>query len=154
MANIKINEAVFDVDKLLELPKGSFDVITLWHVLEHLPKLDQHITIFESLLKSEGKLIIAVPNFRSYDAKYYGTFWAAYDVPRHLWHFSKTSISRLVGKKNMILEKTLPMVFDAYYVSLLSEKFKNGFMNPIKAFWIASRSNLQARRSGEFSSLI
>jgi len=154
IANKKTNESVFKTEQLLNFKKQSFDVITLWHVLEHLPKLEDHVSVFKNLLKENGTLIIAVPNHKSYDAKYYKKFWAAFDVPRHLWHFNKTSISNLFGTKKMNVVKTLPMKFDAYYVSLLSEKYKSGFMNPLKAFWIGLRSNLKARHSGEFSSLI
>ncbi|WP_298901129.1 class I SAM-dependent methyltransferase [uncultured Psychroserpens sp.] len=154
IANKKTEDRVFDLDQLLKLKPHSFDVITLWHVLEHLPKLEDHIAIFESLLKPNGRLVIAVPNFKSYDALYYKNYWAAFDVPRHLWHFSKTAISKLVMLKNMKVIKTVPMIFDAFYVALLSEKYKNGSMNPVKAFWIGLRSNIKARRSREFSSLI
>lgn len=154
LANLKIENSVYSTDQLLKFQKCTFDVITLWHVLEHLHNLDDHIKKFKSLLTAEGVLIIAVPNYKSYDASYYKEFWAAYDVPRHLWHFSKNSISKLFAKHQMKVDKTLPMVFDAFYVSLLSEKYKSGFMNPIKAFWIGILSNLKAKRSGEYSSLI
>lgn len=154
IANKKTNNRVSEVDQLFKFEHQSFDVITLWHVLEHLPKLDEHISVFQRLLKPNGILIIAVPNFKSYDADYYKTFWAAYDVPRHLWHFSQTAISKLVAKENFKIVKSLPMTFDAFYVSLLSEKYKTGRMNPFKAFWIGWRSNVKAKRSGEYSSLI
>lgn len=154
IANKKTKNLVFETKQLLNFEKHSFDVITLWHVLEHLPKLEDHVAVFKKLLKENGTLIIAVPNHKSYDAKYYKNFWAAFDVPRHLWHFNKTSISILFGTKNMIVVNTLPMKFDAYYVSLLSEKYKSGFMNPIKAFSIGLRSNIKAKRSGESSSLV
>nr|WP_321233958.1 class I SAM-dependent methyltransferase [uncultured Psychroserpens sp.] len=154
IASHKVRGSVFDIDYLLKLESHSFDLITLWHVLEHLPKLENHIAIFESLLKPNGRLIIAVPNFKSYDASYYKNFWAAYDVPRHLWHFSQAAISNLVQQKNMTVDKIAPMTFDAYYVALLSEKYKKGLMNPLKAFWIGWKSNRMAKRSGEFSSLI
>ena len=154
IANQKTDNTVFDIEHLSKFEPHSFDVITLWHVLEHLPKLENHISVFESLLKPNGRLVIAVPNYKSYDAHYYKNFWAAFDVPRHLWHFSQTSISKLVQQKSMEIESTNPMTFDAYYVSLLSEKYKNGFMNPFKAFWIGLRSNSKAKRSSEYSSLI
>ncbi|WP_299332802.1 class I SAM-dependent methyltransferase [uncultured Psychroserpens sp.] len=154
IANTKTRDSVFNIEHLLKFELESFDVITLWHVLEHLPKLDEHISIFESLLKPNGRLVIAVPNYKSYDAIHYNQFWAAYDVPRHLWHFSQTAISKLIAKKDMEVEKTVPMVFDSYYVSLLSEKYKTGKMNPIKAIWTGWRSNIKARQSGEYSSLI
>ena len=154
IANSKTNNSVFEIEHLTELKANSFDVITLWHVLEHLPNLKMHTKLFKHLLKPNGTLVIAVPNFKSYDAKYYKNFWAAYDVPRHLWHFSKTSIKQLFKKEGLVLKKTLPMVFDAYYVSLLSEKYKSGFMNPIKAFWVGMRSNQKAKESKEYSSHI
>ena len=152
IANVKTNQNVFEINHLDNLKEHSFDVITLWHVLEHLPKLDTHIQLFRKLLKPNGLLIIAVPNYKSYDAAHYKEFWAAYDVPRHLWHFSRKSINKLFQKENFTLIKTIPLIFDAYYVSLLSEKFKTGYMNPLKAFWIGWRSNLKGNRSKEYSS--
>lgn len=154
IANQKTDDSVFDIDQLSKLQKKSFDVITLWHVLEHLPRLEEQIELFESLLKPHGRLIIAVPNYKSFDAQYYKNFWAAFDVPRHLWHFSQKSISNLVEQRRMEVVKTKPLIFDAYYVSLLSEKYRNGFLNPLKAFWVGWRSNFKAKHSGEYSSLI
>ena len=137
-----------------ELESHTFDVITMWHVLEHVPNLENQIKELKRLAKPNGTIIIAVPNFKSYDAKYYGKFWAAYDVPIHFWHFSKTAIKLLFEKEEIKLEKVLPMKFDSFYVSLLSEKYKNGKMNFIKAFWIGFISNWKAKRSLEFSSHI
>lgn len=154
IANKKTNNSVFDTEQLSKFPSKSFDVITLWHVLEHLPELDQHLSIFKNLLKPEGALIIAVPNYKSYDAGIYKEFWAAYDAPRHLWHFSQTSLKKLGAKVNMNLINTAPMKFDAFYVSLLSEKYKSGKMNYVEGFWNGWRSNMKAKRSGEYSSLI
>jgi 2-polyprenyl-3-methyl-5-hydroxy-6-metoxy-1,4-benzoquinol methylase len=154
IANYKTNNSVYDSDSFSKLENSSFDVITLWHVLEHIPNLKEHFSMFQKLLKPNGTLIIAVPNFKSYDAKFYKNFWAAFDVPRHLWHFSKTAISKLVSIENMQVVKTYPMVFDAYYVSLLSEKYKTGKMNPARAFLIGSLSNLKAVFSKEHSSVI
>lgn len=154
IANSKTNNSVFEIEHLNKLELNSFDVITLWHVLEHLPDLEMHTALFKSLLKPNGTLVIAVPNFKSYDAEHYKNFWAAYDVPRHLWHFSRTSILELFKRENIKLVKTLPMIFDAYYVSLLSEKYKSGKMNPFKAFYIGLKSNHKAKQSGEYSSHI
>ncbi len=154
IANIKTEHSVFEIEQLLKFEPSSFDTITLWHVLEHLPNLEDHISVFKKLLKPQGTLIIAVPNYKSYDAKYYKEFWAAFDVPRHLWHFNKTSISKLVLKFSMEVIKIKPMLFDAFYVSLLSEKYKHGKMNPIKGFWIGLLSNFKALKSKEASSLI
>lgn len=154
IANSKTNNSVFDISELNKLPDHSFDVISLWHVLEHLPNLEEYVSLFKRLLKPNGKLIIAVPNHKSYDASYYKEFWAAYDVPRHLWHFSQNSIKLLFSKFNMTVVKTLPMQFDSFYVSLLSERYKTGNQNFIKAFCIGLRSNLKAKRTSEYSSLI
>lgn len=154
IANTKTNNSVFDVDKLLEFDAASFNVITLWHVLEHLPNLEEQINILKKLLKPHGTLIIAVPNHKSYDAYYYNAYWAAYDVPRHLWHFDKKSISKLFDTVSMKVIKVKPMYFDAFYVSLLSEKFKSGKMNVIKGFWIGLLSNIKSLRTKEASSLI
>lgn len=154
IANKKTDDAVFDITHLQTLIPHSFDVITLWHVLEHLPNVEAHMTKFEGLLKPNGRLVIAVPNYNSYDANYYKSFWAAFDVPRHLWHFSQTAMSIIVARHSMKVEQTAPMIFDAYYVSLLSEKYKNGRMNPFKAFWVGWKSNWNARQSGEYSSMI
>lgn len=154
IANKKTNNSVYKTEHLLELKSNSFDVITLWHVLEHLPNLNEHISIFKKLLKPNGTLIIAVPNYKSYDANYYKNFWAAFDVPRHFWHFSQTSISKLISRENLKVVKTLPMKFDSYYVCLLSEKYKSGKMNVFNAFKTGLRSNLKAKQTGEYSSLI
>ena len=153
-ANKKTHNSVFNTNSLSQFETHSFDVITLWHVLEHLQDLDKYFAMFNTLLKPDGVLIIAVPNFKSYDAEVYKEFWAAYDVPRHLWHFSRKSIKELGAKVNMDVLETVPMKFDAYYVSLLSEKYKSGTMNVIKGIWNGWVSNWKARRSGEYSSLI
>ncbi|WP_438710628.1 class I SAM-dependent methyltransferase [Aquimarina muelleri] len=132
----------------------SFDVITMWHVLEHIPDVENQIKELKRLIKPNGYVIIAVPNFKSYDALHYKSFWAAYDVPRHLWHFSKTSIQKLFKEEGFSLEKVLPMKFDSFYVSLLSEKYKNGKMNFVKAFWVGLLSNTKAKQTKEYSSQI
>ncbi|MEW7289560.1 class I SAM-dependent methyltransferase [Aquimarina sp. 2304DJ70-9] len=132
----------------------QFDIITMWHVLEHISGLENQIKELNRLLKPGGHIVVAVPNFKSYDAQYYKSFWAAYDVPRHLWHFSKKAIRILFENEGLYLEKTLPMRFDSFYVSLLSEKYKTGKMNFFKAFWIGLRSNIKGRQTQEFSSHI
>jgi 2-polyprenyl-3-methyl-5-hydroxy-6-metoxy-1,4-benzoquinol methylase len=132
----------------------KFDIITMWHVLEHVPNLIEYIETIKVLLKDNGKLIVAVPNYKSYDATYFNNSWAAYDVPRHLWHFSQNSIHKLFTRFGMKIEKTIPMKFDAYYVSLLSEKYRKGKMNVLNSFWIGFKSNLKAKTTTEYSSLI
>jgi 2-polyprenyl-3-methyl-5-hydroxy-6-metoxy-1,4-benzoquinol methylase len=132
----------------------KFDIITLWHVLEHVENLSEFISQLDNLLSENGKLIVAVPNYKSDDANYYKEFWAAFDVPRHLWHFSQQSISKIFTAKNFVVEKTLPMKFDSFYVSILSEKYKTGKMKFLNGFWRGFVSNWKARSTSEYSSLI
>ena len=141
-------------DTIERLESNSFDVITMWHVLEHVPDVEHQVAELKRLLKPSGTIIIAVPNFKSYDANHYKEFWAAYDVPRHLWHFSKTAIEKLFDKQNMNLEDIKPMWFDSFYVSLLSEKYKTGKMNFISGFFIGLISNVSGFFKKEFSSHI
>ena len=144
-----------DIEDLIQnIDKDTrYNAITLWHVLEHMPGLDETIFQLKQLLHPEGTLFIAVPNFKSYDADYYKTFWAAYDVPRHLWHFSQTAVQRLFFFQNMKVIKTLPMKFDAYYISLLSEKNKRGKNHFLRAFYKGFISNLKAKKTREYSAL-
>jgi len=132
----------------------KFDVITLWHVLEHVPVVTEYVKELHNLLADNGTLVVAVPNHKSYDAKIYGKFWAAYDVPRHLWHFSKRSISLLFSQVQMEIIEIKPMKWDAFYVSLLSEKYKNGKVNYLRAFYNGLVSNRNGKATGEYSSLI
>ncbi len=142
------------VENTEEFSDNSFDVITMWHVLEHVEDLDKQLSELKRISKPGGIVIIAVPNFKSYDANYYKEYWAAYDVPRHIWHFSKTAIIKLFLEKEFQLLKIRPMYFDSFYVSLLSEKYKTGKMNFIKAFFVGLFSNLKGMSSKEFSSHI
>lgn len=141
-------------DKLGHHSPKSFDVITLWHVLEHVHELNDTLTNFKNTIKKDGLLFIAVPNYQSFDASYYHQYWAAYDVPRHLYHFSKKSMEILIKKNGFRIESVLPMWFDSFYVSLLSEKYKKNPLGPLFAFVIGSLSNLAAFFNGKSSSLI
>lgn len=152
-AKVKVSENI--VNDLRALEEGKrYDVITMWHVLEHVPNLVEYIENLKRLLTPGGCLIVAVPNYNSFDAKHYKEFWAAYDVPRHLWHFSQKSIGELFSKNGFEVVGTKPMIFDSFYVSLLSEKYRSGKSNPFAAFKTGLLSNLKAKKSGEYSSLI
>lgn len=143
-----------EVFETIDILSGqTYDVITLWHVLEHLPNLELATQKIAHLLKPGGTLVVAVPNFNSYDAKYYKRYWAAYDTPRHLWHFSKTSMAKIFPL-SVRLVKTKPMLFDAFYVSLLSEKYKKGTTFSVKALFIGLWSNIKGLGSKEYSSQI
>ena len=139
--------------EMKDVDGASFDVITLWHTLEHIPDLDGQIEAMLGRLNEDGIIVVAVPNFKSRDAEYYKEYWAAYDVPRHLWHFSQEAIERIFAKHQVRLIKKSPLPFDAFYIALLSEKYKNGRSNYLRAFWIGMRSNMSAWRSREYSSI-
>ena len=121
----------FPPSEISHLHDSEFDCITLWHVLEHLSDLNKYITDIQRLLKPDGVCIIAVPNINSYDAKYYKKYWAAYDVPRHLWHFSPNTLSFLFENKGFKLRNIRLLPIDVFYISILSEKYKK---NPLAFF--------------------
>lgn len=133
-----------ELNTLYQLTPGTYDAITLWHVLEHVHDLEGYVKRFRELLKPEGRLLIAVPNHTSHDAKKYGKDWAAYDVPRHLHHFSPSSIKYLLEKRGFTLQEMRPMYFDAFYVSLLSSKYQLGKTAWVSALFVAFVSNVKA----------
>ena len=135
-------------------PLITFNAITLWHVLEHVSDLPETLNFFKQKLNPNGVLIIAVPNYNSYDAKHYKAHWAAYDLPRHLYHFEAKTISQLLAKFGFVLNETYPMKFDSFYVSMLSEKYGLGRINYLKAFLVGLRSNLKAKKATDYSSVI
>jgi ubiquinone/menaquinone biosynthesis C-methylase UbiE len=142
-------------DALFSLPEKSFNAITLWHVMEHVHDLHGYLKKIESLLVSGGKIFIAVPNHTSFDAHHYREYWAAYDVPRHLYHFSPSSMNALLKAYGLQIEEIKPMWFDSFYVSLLSEKYRKGIAGFIKACIIGALSNLNTLfRKEKCSSLI
>ena len=128
-------------DELFQLPSKSFDAITMWHVLEHVHELHAYIEQIKDILKANGIIFIAVPNYTSKDASHYNEAWAAYDVPRHLYHFSPTAMKILLEKHGLKLKTIQPMWFDGFYVSLLSEKYKTGKGNLLKGFLSGIASN-------------
>lgn len=133
-------------------------VITMWHVLEHLHRPDAALKLCYECLEENGLLVMALPNYCSYDAQYYQNYWAGYDVPRHLWHFNQEAIRMLAERQGFYISNVLPMKLDSFYISLLSEKYFNGQKNPlaryIKALLSGIKSNIKAGKSGQYSSLI
>ena len=134
-------------DIIFELPVNEFDVITMWHVLEHVHALKPYLNQCFKSLKLHGRLIIAVPNYTSFDASYYKKYWAAYDLPRHLYHFSPKSMTILLNEMGFEIVSLKPMWYDSFYVSLLSEKYKaSGKLGKLLAGCIGLISNLIAIR--------
>lgn len=142
-------------EELANLKNESFDIIAMWHVLEHVPNLKGRVQELKRLLKPKGVIIIAVPNCNSLDAKWYKEYWAAYDVPRHLYHFTPDDIEKLFKQFDLKVFNILPMIFDSFYVSMLSEKYKNEKVSLIRSMWNGLRSNLNGMKTGkEYSSQI
>jgi 2-polyprenyl-3-methyl-5-hydroxy-6-metoxy-1,4-benzoquinol methylase len=134
------NLTIYPENQIYNLGDEYFDAITLWHVLEHLPDPDNHWKVFHRILKKEGRVIIALPNFESADAKHYGEHWAAWDVPRHLWHFSPDHIRRMAENSGFTLVDMHRMPFDSFYISMLSEKYKKSPFPSVKGIFIGKLS--------------
>ena len=130
-----------NTESLKGVGENFFSVITMWHSLEHVKSYNKTLALLQKLLKPGGVLIIACPNHLSYDSLHYGRYWAGYDVPRHLWHFSKKGLITVLGSANFSLIKTKPVFFDAYYVSMLSEKYKKSKLWFFKGFFFGLLSN-------------
>ena len=151
----KLDLVVEPLDKLPDLPPRSFDVITLWHVLEHVHDPASYLRMFHALLKPEGVLMIAVPNYTSKDASAYGIHWAAYDVPRHLWHFSPDAMQELLHRHLFKLDRKIMMPLDAFYVGMLSEKYRgNDLFGPLGAIITGTRTFFSGNKKVEKSSSI
>jgi 2-polyprenyl-3-methyl-5-hydroxy-6-metoxy-1,4-benzoquinol methylase len=145
---------VLDTYEINSLPENSFDFISMWHVLEHVHDLSERMDLVRRILTPDGILLIAVPNSNSWDAKHYNSSWAAFDLPRHLYHFTPSTMKRLLEKTGFSLLQTIPLKIDSFYISLLSEKYLRGRQNFFKAFINGFRSNLQTGKEKNYSSLI
>tara|TARA_B110000879_G_scaffold205887_1_gene286935 strand:+ start:1902 stop:2741 length:840 start_codon:yes stop_codon:yes gene_type:complete len=137
-----------------QLPQEKFNLISLWHVLEHVSDLDQCIQEIQKRLNTNDILLIAVPNLNAFDAIYYAEFWAAYDVPRHLWHFSQRGIKQLIEPCGFELIAQHPLILDALYIAYVSEKHKGSRFALLKGIFRGLQSNWKAKKTGEYSSLV
>lgn len=152
-ASMKLGKSIVTPDEIFNLPHSTFDIITMWHVLEHIDDLRYQTEQLHCLLKDDGRLVIAVPNYKSYDAQHYKDKWAAYDVPRHLNHFHKESLQNIFAG-SFELDEIHPLKWDAFYISMMSENYigkGNSFVKGILTGW---KSNRKARKTGEYSSLV
>ena len=152
-ASEKLGKTIVTPEEIFALPHSTFDVITMWHVLEHIDDLRYQTEQLHRLLKDNGRFVIAVPNYKSYDAQHYKDKWAAYDVPRHLNHFHKESLQNIFAG-SFELDEIHPLKWDAFYISMMSENYigkGNAFVKGILTGW---KSNRKARKTGEYSSLV
>lgn len=151
--NITSSKGIHVYSSIKEAEPESYDAVCLWHALEHIPDLSSFFISLNKFTKIGGFVFVAVPNFKSFDASYYKKYWAAYDVPRHIHHFSQQAITTIFKEHNYQLLQTKGLPLDAYYVSLLSEKYKgsNSILNAIKTGFL---SNWKARQTNEWSSVL
>lgn len=154
IAKKRIQADIYSSEDLEKIPDATFDVITMWHVLEHVDDIKWQVSQLQRLIKNDGKIVIAVPNYKSYDATYYKEKWAAYDVPRHLNHFNKETLVKIFKTNNLNLIKTDKLRWDAYYISYMSEQYRHHTLPLIKGAYRGFVSNCKARRSNEWSSRI
>jgi SAM-dependent methyltransferase len=142
-------------EHISELPSGIFDCITLWHVLEHFHDPFSYAAEIKRLMKPGGLCLCAIPNCSSFDADHYGEYWAAYDVPRHLWHFTPETFRLFAQKAGFRISRIKSLPLDVFYISILSEKNKGSkfsfLTGMIKGTSFAFRSLFNKGRS---SSLI
>ena len=151
---IAANKTKIEIHSRLLQDKAKYTAITLWHVLEHVPDLNQTIDSLKNKLEKKGRIFVAVPNCESFDANHYGQYWAGYDLPRHLYHFTPDTMKKLMKKHNLKVKEILPMYFDSFYVSMLSEKYRTKKDNYLSALKIGYQSNKIASKNNQYSSLI
>ena len=154
IAQKRMNGKIISSEDLENIPEGYFDLITMWHVLEHVDDLRWQVEQLRRLVKPKGRIVIALPNYKSYDGQYYKELWAAYDVPRHLNHFNKTTLTNIFKASGMELVKMDKLRWDAYYISYMSEQYKLHSLPLVRGAYRGWISNCKARRSGEWSSLV
>ena len=154
IAQKRMKGKIITSEKLESFSDGAFDVITMWHVLEHVDDLKWQVTQLQRLVKPSGRVVIAVPNYKSYDGQYYKEHWAAYDVPRHLNHFNRITLSKIFKTSGLELVKMDKLKWDAYYISYLSEQYRHHSLPLVRGLYRGFISNCKARRSGEWSSLV
>lgn len=154
IAKTKTKANIINSEDMEKIPDATFELITMWHVLEHVDDLKWQIEQLHRLTKTKGRIVIAVPNYKSYDAQYYKELWAAYDVPRHLSHFNKNVLTKIFKSKNLELVRTDKLIWDAYYISYMSEQYKQHKFPLLKGTFRGCISNCKARHTKEWSSMV
>jgi 2-polyprenyl-3-methyl-5-hydroxy-6-metoxy-1,4-benzoquinol methylase len=153
IASHKLQSQILLPSQISSLEDESFNLITMWHVLEHVDDLNAQIKELHRLLKPNGRLVLALPNFMSYDADYYKDKWAAWDVPRHLNHFCRSSMDS-VFSSSWKKENVEKLLWDSYYISFLSEQYEGHSLALLRGVFRGFVSNWKAKKTGEYSSLV
>ena len=135
LAKTRFGLEIFSEEHLSKIGDKELDVVTLWHVMEHIQELDRFWDELYRIIDDTGIAVIALPNCKSYDAKIYKENWAAYDVPRHLWHFTPDTLMRWGEKHGFILERQITMPFDGFYISMLSERYRGSMLASMRGLW-------------------
>lgn len=154
IARKRIKGKLFAPEEVIKMQEASFDLITMWHVLEHVDDLKWELEQLTRLIKPDGRIVIAVPNYKSYDAQFYKELWAAYDVPRHLNHFNQKTLANIFKTKGLNLVQTDKLIWDAYYISYMSEQYKHHSLPLLRGVFRGWISNCKARKSWEWSSMV
>lgn len=154
IATKRTKASILSSEELESLADEQFDLITMWHVLEHVDDLRWEMDQLQRLIKLHGRIVIAVPNYKSYDGQYYKEHWAAYDVPRHLNHFNRSVLTKMFKTKGLELKKMDKLKWDAYYISYMSEQYLIHSLPLVRGAFRGLISNSKARKSGEWSSLV
>ena len=154
IAQKRMKAKIVSSEDLENIPDEYFNVITMWHVLEHVDNLKWQVAQLQRLVKQSGRVVIALPNYKSYDGQYYKELWAAYDVPRHLNHFNKTTLIKIFKTNGLEIVKLDKLKWDAYYISYMSEQYKLHNLPLVRGAMRGLISNCKARKSGEWSSLV
>ena len=108
--SVKVLPDLFSIKA--EFGENSFDAVTCWHTLEHFNVPSETLAEIGKLLKPEGVLLIAVPNFGGWQSRLSGKHWLHLDVPRHLWHFTTSSLQGLLHKSGFTVKRAWHREFE------------------------------------------
>lgn len=139
--NITVESPEFFLENKIE---KKYDVVSMWHVLEHLYNPKNYISSIQKIIHDQSIIIIALPNHQSWDGRHYKEYWAGYDVPRHLWHFDASSINTLMSDLGFRCINMHRLPYDAFYVSLLSERYRGNFLSTIRAMFAGVISSIKS----------
>ena len=118
----------------------TFQVITLWHVLEHIHTLRETMEKLTERLEQKGIIVIAIPNQKAKDLEAFGPHWAAWDVPRHLYHWDTDSLSAFMKSLGLVRIHTGQLPLDPFYIGMISARYAgkgavSGILTGLKSYF-------------------